>query len=117
MVFNNLKKAECENFCLLKEKVTCKLHKFNVRLITDLCGYENKYYLQVQLKTPSPPFKAMIDHVISAEPSNRTNKIDYQNTSNPYESQYGPDWHIEVKKSSLLICYACVNNMIEHMAS
>ena len=59
----------------------------------------------------------MLDHVISAEPSNRLNKIDYQNTPNPYEYQYGPDWHIEVKNSSLLICYACVRDMIEHMAS
>ena len=59
----------------------------------------------------------MLDHVTSAEPPNRPNKIDYQKTSNPYESQYGPDWHIEVKKSSLLICYAYVSDMIEHMAS
>ena len=57
----------------------------------------------------------MRDHVMSAEPSNRLNKIDYQNTPNPYESQYGPNWHIEVKKSSLLICYACVSDMIEHI--
>ena len=59
----------------------------------------------------------MLDHVMSAEPSNIPNKIDYQNTPNPYEHQYGPDWNIEVKKSSLLICYACVSDMIEHMAS
>ena len=64
----------------------CKLHEFNIRLITDLCGYENKDDLQVQLRIPSPPFKAMLDHVTSAEPSNIPNKIDYQNTSNPYES-------------------------------
>ena len=83
----------------------------------DLRGYENKDDLQVQLKIPSLPFKSMIDHVTSAEPSNRPNKIDYQNTSNPYESQYGPDWNIEVKKSYLLICYACVSDMIEHTAS
>ena len=89
----------------------------NVRLISDLCGYENKDDLQVQLKTPSPPFKEMLDHVTPAEPSNKPNKIDYQKTSNPYESRYGPDWHIELKKSSLLICYACVRDMIEHMAS
>ena len=59
----------------------------------------------------------MLDHVMSAEPSNRPNKTDYQNTSNPYESWYGPDCHIEVKKPSLLIGYACVSDMIEHMAS
>ena len=95
----------------------CKLNELNVRLIMDLCVQENKNVLQVQLKIPSPPFKAMLDHVTSAEPSNRPNKIYYQKTSNPYESRYGPDWHIELKKSSLLICYACVSDMIEHMAS
>ena len=36
---------------------------------------------------------------------------------NPHESQYGPDWCIEVKKESLLRCYACVSDMIEHMVS
>ena len=64
----------------------------------DLCCYKNKDDIQVQLKIPSPPFKAMIDHVTSAESSNRPNKIYYQNTSNPYKSRYGPDWNIEVKK-------------------
>ena len=59
----------------------------------------------------------MLDHVTSAEPSNRPNKIDYKNTSKPYESQYCPDWHIEVKKSSLLIYHAWVSDMIDHMAS
>ena len=58
----------------------------------------------------------MLDHVTSDEPSNRPNKIGYQKTLNPYEFQYGPDWRIEVKKSSLLICYACVSDMVEHMA-
>ena len=52
----------------------------------DLRGYENKDDLQVKLKIPSPPFKAMLDHIMPAEPSNRPNKIYYQNTSNPYES-------------------------------
>ena len=60
----------------------------------DLCDYEKKDDIQVQLKIPSPPFKAMLDHVTSAESSNRPKKIDYQNTSNPYEPQYGPDWNI-----------------------
>ena len=69
----------------------CKLHEFNVILITDLRGYENKDDIQVQLKIPSPPFKEMLDHITSAEPSNIPNKIDYKNTSNTYESQYGPD--------------------------
>ena len=59
----------------------------------------------------------MLDHVMAAEPSNRPNKIYYQKTSNPYESKYGADWRIEVKKSSLLICYACVSDMIGHMVS
>ena len=36
---------------------------------------------------------------------------------NPYESQYGPDWRIEVKNSSLLRFYCCVNDMVEHMVS
>ena len=52
----------------------------------DLCGYKNKDNLQVQLKIPSQPFKEILDHVTSAEPSNRPNKIDYQKTSNPYKS-------------------------------
>ena len=53
----------------------CKLHELNVRLITDLCGYENKDDLQVQLKIPSPPFKAILDNFTSAEPSNRPIKL------------------------------------------
>ena len=36
---------------------------------------------------------------------------------NPYESWYGPDFRIEMKKSSFLRCYACASDMIEHMAS
>ena len=52
----------------------------------DLCGYENKDDLQVLLKIPSPPFKAMLDHVTSAEPSNIPNKIDYQKLQTPINS-------------------------------
>ena len=40
----------------------CKIHEFNVRLITDLYDYENKDDLQVQLKIPSPLFKVILDH-------------------------------------------------------
>ena len=94
-----------------------KLNELNVTLIMDLCDYENKDNLQVQLKIPSPSFKAIIDHVASAEPSNRPKKTDYQKTLNCYESLYGPDWRIELKKSYFLICYACVSDMIEHMIS
>ena len=36
---------------------------------------------------------------------------------NPYESQYGPDCRIEVKKSYFLRCYTCVRDIIEHMVS
>ena len=64
---------------------------------------KKKDNLQVQLKIPSPPFKAILDHVTSAEPSNRPKTIDYQNNLNPYESEYGPDWRIEVKNLSLHI--------------
>ena len=74
------------------------LHYLNVRLITDLRDYENKDNPQVQLKIPSPSFKAMLDHVASTKPSNRPNNIDYQKTSNKYESRYGADRLIEVKK-------------------
>ena len=88
-----------------------------MRLITDPHDYENKDDLQVQLKIPSPSFKAMLDHLASAEPPNIPNKIDYRKKPNPYESQYGPDLRIEVKKSSLLRCYACVSDTIEHMVS
>ena len=59
----------------------------------------------------------MLDHVVLAKQSNRPNKIDYRKNSNPYESQYGPDCHIEVNNSSVLICYACVSDMIEYMVS
>ena len=89
-----------------------KLHELNVGLITDLRYYENKDDIQVQLKIPSLSFKAMLDHVLSAKPSNRPKQIDHQKPLNPYEPIYGPDWHIEVKKSSFLRCYACVSDMI-----
>ena len=36
---------------------------------------------------------------------------------NTYESRYGPDLRIEVKKASFLRCYACVSDMIEEMVS
>ena len=55
--------------------------------------------------------------IMSFQPSHQTDKkIDYQKTSNPYESRYGPDWRIEVKKLSFLRCYDCVRDMIEHVA-
>ena len=93
------------------------MHELNVILITDLRDYENKDYFQVQLKIPSPLFKAILDHVVSDKPSNRPNKIDYRKNPNPYESRYGLDWRMEVNKSSFLRCYACVSNIIEHMVS
>ena len=83
----------------------------------DICDYENKYDLQFQLKIPSMSFKSMLDHVASDEPSKRPKQIDYQFILNPYESQHGTDWRIEVNKSSLLKCYACVSDMIEYMVS
>ena len=79
--------------------------------------YENRDDLQVHLEIPSHSFKAMLYHVASDEPSNRTNKIDLQKTSNSYESRYGSDWLIEVKNLSFLRCYACVTNMMEYIAS
>ena len=83
----------------------------------DICDYENKDDLQFQLKIPSLSFKSMLDHVASAEPSNRPKQIYHQFVFNPYESQHGRDWRIEVTKSSLLRCYNCVNDIIEHMVS
>ena len=62
-----------------------KFHELNVRLITDPRDYENKENLQVQLKIPSPSFKTILDHVASANPSNRPKKMDYRKTSNPHE--------------------------------
>ena len=59
----------------------------------------------------------MLDHVALAKQPNRPNKIDYIKTSNPYESWYGTDWRIEVKKASFLRWYACVSDMIYHMMS
>ena len=59
----------------------------------------------------------MLDQVALAGQSNRPNKNDYKNKLDHYESRYGPDWRIEVKKSSFLRCYACVRNMIEHIVS
>ena len=55
--------------------------------------------------------------IILRQSSNRTNKIDYQNKPNTYESWYSPDWRIEAKNQSLLRWYSCVRNMIEHMVS
>ena len=52
-----------------------KLHELNVRLSTDLRDYAKKDDLQVQLKIPYPSFNAMIDHVASAEPSNRPKQL------------------------------------------
>ena len=43
-------------------------HEFNVRLITDLRDYENKYDLQVQLEIPYISFKAILYHVASSKP-------------------------------------------------
>ena len=45
-----------------------KLYELNVKLSTYIRDYENKDYLQFQLKIPSPSFKAMLDHIPSAEP-------------------------------------------------
>ena len=83
----------------------------------DLRQSENKDTIQVQRKVPFLAFKAMLDYVALDKPLNRPNKIDYQKYLNPYESRYGPDWRIKVNKSSFLVCYACVSDIIEHMAS
>ena len=59
----------------------------------------------------------MLDNVASDKPSNRPKKIGYQKALNPYKYLYVPGWIMEVKKSYLLICYACVRDMIEHIVS
>ena len=51
--------------------MACKWHELNVRLFTDPRDYEKKDNIQVQMKILSLSFKAMVDHVASAEPSNR----------------------------------------------
>ena len=67
--------------------MACKLYEFNFTIITDFCDYENKDNIQVQLKTPSPSFKEMLDHYTLAEQSNIPNKTDWQKNRipmNPY---------------------------------
>ena len=55
---------------------------------------------------------------MSLQPNHQTDqKLITKKNQNPYESRYGPDCHIEVKKSSFIRLYAYASGMIEHMVS